>query len=713
MAKYSIKAPDGNTYSIEGPEGASDEQVRSKVMEAYPDAATPKPGRFRQALDKGMEMTKDAVGKVFGPLAAPFEVGAAGASALPKQLGSAATLLSGGSAEDARGTADAIPSYEPQTEAGKSLAGAISYPFKKGEDFLVDQTAKGNIPDGVGASLDVGLNALPMALGEGSGLPKSAARTLAPEKMVAPMANKGANLWDVLRGSKAGDKVGGNYLRKVAGTAEQRAKLADELEKTRIYVQGSKPTAAEAASAIPEGAPVQELQRRVAEMAGPAGAPGKFGRNEKEQEGARAALKEKRDKIGENMRLGALEAANKTGGTFARVTSAITDRFRSKASALQEEGRFDTMKSQQEARAIDQAPEPGPVGSSLAERSAGQGGGKAPATDISSGGPLSREAADAANAGPGTPRASGPGFSSPSRDAQIPLKSGAAPRAPARYTPHAERAEEAGAASKEMKPVIEMRQKQLASAEARLKELEASGAKPATINSVMGQIDNILKDPALGASDVVVKAMASIQTKLESLAAKDGGIDAKSLYTVRRELGTYIESAAKENANWDKALTGSLERNLQRAFDDELDQASGGKWKPYLRTYSRISKAIEMDEARSSGKYKPETQNSRLGEMGSAISGPYDEAPHIMSRKASSFNWLLGGRRKALEEGVQSHLTDTLFDPKKTAAELRKGLVPEDQNAFNRQLIEQAVRAGYLPAQAALIGQQGQQGPQQ
>jgi hypothetical protein len=38
MAKYKIKAPDGNTYSIDGPDGATDEQVRAEVLKQHPTA---------------------------------------------------------------------------------------------------------------------------------------------------------------------------------------------------------------------------------------------------------------------------------------------------------------------------------------------------------------------------------------------------------------------------------------------------------------------------------------------------------------------------------------------------------------------------------------------------------------------------------------------------------------------------------------------------
>ncbi len=41
MPIYEISAPNGKTYEIEGPSGATDEQVRQKVLEQHPDAANP------------------------------------------------------------------------------------------------------------------------------------------------------------------------------------------------------------------------------------------------------------------------------------------------------------------------------------------------------------------------------------------------------------------------------------------------------------------------------------------------------------------------------------------------------------------------------------------------------------------------------------------------------------------------------------------------
>jgi hypothetical protein len=44
LPTYTIKAPNGRTYSIQGPAGATDAQVRAKVLEQYPEAGKPAGG---------------------------------------------------------------------------------------------------------------------------------------------------------------------------------------------------------------------------------------------------------------------------------------------------------------------------------------------------------------------------------------------------------------------------------------------------------------------------------------------------------------------------------------------------------------------------------------------------------------------------------------------------------------------------------------------
>ena len=60
MPTYSIKAPDGRTYTIQGPAGATDAQIRAEVLRQFPDAGGKPQQSFSQAVFG--KMGRDLVG---------------------------------------------------------------------------------------------------------------------------------------------------------------------------------------------------------------------------------------------------------------------------------------------------------------------------------------------------------------------------------------------------------------------------------------------------------------------------------------------------------------------------------------------------------------------------------------------------------------------------------------------------------------------------
>ena len=70
-------------------------------------------------------------------------------------------------------------------------------------------------------------------------------------------------------------------------------------------------------------------------------------------------------------------------------------------------------------------------------------------------------------------------------------------------------------------------------------------------------------------------------------------LDANDLYTVRKEIGNYVQTAAKESGSWDKRLSAGLSGSVQGAIDDAIEGAAPG-FKAYLQRYADMSKPIDQ-----------------------------------------------------------------------------------------------------------------------
>lgn len=74
MPTYQITAPDGHTYRIDGPPGASDAQVRAAVLAQHPEAGNPPPHTGMQELGLGTRDVMEDAGGVLDWLAGPANI---------------------------------------------------------------------------------------------------------------------------------------------------------------------------------------------------------------------------------------------------------------------------------------------------------------------------------------------------------------------------------------------------------------------------------------------------------------------------------------------------------------------------------------------------------------------------------------------------------------------------------------------------------------
>lgn len=384
--------------------------------------------------------------------------------------------------------------------------------------------------------------------------------------------------WSVARGipslakgfTEAGQRstAGGVLNTAAASPADSLAALAD----TSDIVPGSARTLAQvtrdpglaslerALMAKPEGAAIsqryaQQNAARIAELDDLAGSDATL-----------AFAKDARSTITTPQRLAALENANLGTSKTAELEAAIRQKQSATVQALQDAGRYKTFAAQQENLA--------------------QGGGVriANAQGAAPGQPVNSPELNVGYNG-GTSR-------SPSAYSAAPM-----PRVPPRYTENAQRVPEGQSAANTADAIVAQRKGEKSFLEYQLDSLKKDGYSPLNINQLTDGLQATATTPGLRASTVVQKTLADVRSKLEGLADANGNIDARDLYTVRKELGNTISVHAKDSGNWDKQLTAGLEKGIQNSIDGAITKAGAGDlWGRYLQDYRTASRPVNQIE---------------------------------------------------------------------------------------------------------------------
>lgn len=185
------------------------------------------------------------------------------------------------------------------------------------------------------------------------------------------------------------------------------------------------------------------------------------------------------------------------------------------------------------------------------------------------------------------------------------------------------------------------------------------------IKNVTDAIDSMASRPGTRASDVVQKSLSAVKEKIASLADDTGKIDARDLYTIRKEIGNTIDKFSKETSNWDKRLTSGLERNIQKHIDDAIEGAGGSGWKNYLRTFSEGMKKIEAHEDRL--KEAKRIQALVKSTVGNIAAGEIPKIPTLLNRPMMLVNYGLRMVAMDAQTPVAKRLAQDLQDPKKFA----------------------------------------------
>ena len=124
--------------------------------------------------------------------------------------------------------------------------------------------------------------------------------------------------------------------------------------------------------------------------------------------------------------------------------------------------------------------------------------------------------------------------------------------------------------------------------------LRAQGLEKLDISSVVSNL-RAEADKAQFVSPDRFKILSEFANNLERRAAKMGGvIDAQGLYLARREMGNFVSSIL--GTSDPKALrqgTSQLVAAAQQPIDDAIEAAGGAGWKDYLNTFAKGMQGVE------------------------------------------------------------------------------------------------------------------------
>lgn len=550
MATYTVRAPDGSTITLQGPDGASQEEVIAKAKELYKGApaqaepqARPAPTSFVDYLFGGNQpllepFTRQAIrGAAVDPINAVRQLVSeeqrklvakeeAAYQTERARLGedgyeygrlvgnilSPAPLLAGQAAVRAVGGVGRVAQI--RQAAGAGAAGAALQPVLESDvDFADEKIRQLGLGAALGGLLEGGIQSV-----------TGGAKFISD--LTRPMTEEGRKT--LLR----------DFINKLAGP--EKDQVISSLRNAEELVAGSRPTAAEAVAEIPSATGIAAFQRQLAADQQLGTAP-LFAAREAEQEAARVAA------------LGVDETAAPMMQLFRQAqTSPIREEALSQANIAGQ------MIPQLERQ--------------IAEREVtAQAAEKARQQFVSRGAEQEMFARQSFTPVPGFPRVS------------------------SAYRPNHERVAEAIDAAKDAKDIAAQKTAEAAFKRLQLQSLEDEGFYALKINPVVERIEKYLATPG-ERSEIAVKTFDKLRTKLAERASANGVIDSRDLYTIRKEIADDINAFAKETGTSDVQRLATLETNLKKVIDNSIEAAGGVKWKDYLQEYAKYSEKINRLE---------------------------------------------------------------------------------------------------------------------
>lgn len=210
---------------------------------------------------------------------------------------------------------------------------------------------------------------------------------------------------------------------------------------------------------------------------------------------------------------------------------------------------------------------------------------------------------------------------------------------------------------------------------------------------ILSTIDGLLSQPQSQGSTLIKRVLTATKRKVSGLVRDDGSIDAEALYALRKELGNDIKTQQRVTNNWDRKVSGGLERDIQRVMDDAIESSGGSGWRAeYMDPYAARMAQIGKHEARTADVKRIGAQVKPTGGP-NVVPGEIPTPPTLLNRTMMFANYGLRMLAKDANDPVVKDLAKRLADPK-AFAEL---LMRPDKDPLKMRAME-AVKRGQIAA---------------
>lgn len=185
---------------------------------------------------------------------------------------------------------------------------------------------------------------------------------------------------------------------------------------------------------------------------------------------------------------------------------------------------------------------------------------------------------------------------------------------------NADRAKEWGSAADDLTQIAGQRRQEGAFKQMQLDSIRDYGMKPLDVDAIQSAIGAKMKAPG-GGIGIDAKVLQGVGDEIARIKALKGRVYPEDLHEIRKKgINDVIESLNTGTPGATEKRASQVAGELRNKIDEVLDEASGGLWTPYLKSFQRLSRMKNEMEVGQ------ELQQALTGRFGNERIAPFGTA---------------------------------------------------------------------------------------